>query len=63
MNNFKIAQKNIHLIETVKLFTEVNKQIFGRIISKLKSGEHFPLPYRASYFIVLSSSIVLILYK
>ena len=29
-------QENIHLIENIKLFTELNKQIFEKIISKLK---------------------------
>ena len=32
-------QENIHLIENIKLFTEVNKQIFSLIIEKLKTGE------------------------
>jgi len=32
-------QENIHLIENVKLFTEMNTQIFDKIISRLKSGE------------------------
>jgi len=32
-------QDNIHLVENIKLFTEVNKQIFEKILSKLKSGE------------------------
>ncbi len=39
MNNLNLLQTNIHLIENVKLFTEVNKQIFQLIIEKLKSGE------------------------
>ena len=39
MNNLKLIQENIHLIENVKLFTEVNKQIFDNIVLKLKSGE------------------------
>jgi len=39
MNNLKLLQSNIHLIENLKLFTEVNKQIFSIIIKKLKSGE------------------------
>ena len=39
MTNFKLIQKNIHLIENIKLFTEVNTQIFHRIISKLKSAQ------------------------
>jgi DNA primase len=38
INNLKLLQANIHLIENIKLFTEVNKQIFEVIISKLKSG-------------------------
>ena len=32
-------EENIHLLENVKLFTEVNKQILKLIIEKLKSGE------------------------
>jgi DNA primase len=39
MTNLKLTQESIHLVENVKLFTEVNKQIFYKIISKLKSGE------------------------
>ena len=38
INNLSLLQANIHLIENIKLFTEVNKQIFEVIISKLKSG-------------------------
>ena len=38
MNNLELLQLNIHLIENVKLFTEVNKQIFQIILKKLKSG-------------------------
>ena len=30
-------QSNIHLIENIKLFTEVNKKIFNQIIEVLKS--------------------------
>ena len=30
-------RENLHLIENISLFTEVNKQIFAKIISKLKS--------------------------
>ena len=37
MNNLNLIQENIHLIENIKLFTEVNKQIFEKIIEKLKS--------------------------
>ena len=31
-------KEQIHIIENIKLFTEVNKQIFEKIISKLKLG-------------------------
>ena len=43
MTNLKLIQENIHLIENIKLFTEVNKQIFDKIISKLKSGEQITI--------------------
>ena len=36
MNNLDLIQEHIHLVENVKLFTKVNKQIFEKIISKLK---------------------------
>ncbi len=36
ITNLDLIQENIHLIENVKLFTEVNKQIFEKIISKLR---------------------------
>ena len=36
INNLELLQTNIHLIENIRLFTEVNKQIFNAIISKLK---------------------------
>jgi len=39
MNNLALLQANIHLIENIKLFTEVNKQILELIIQKLKSSE------------------------
>ena len=39
MDNLTLLQANIHLIENIKLFTDVNKQIFELIITKLKSGE------------------------
>ena len=38
ITNLDLIQENIHLIENVKLFTEVNKQIFEKIISKLRLG-------------------------
>ena len=37
MNNINLMQKNIHLIENIKFFTEVNKQIFDTIILKIKT--------------------------
>ena len=39
MTNLKLMQENIHLIENVKLFTEVNKQIFQKIMLKLRSEQ------------------------
>jgi DNA primase len=38
ISNLKLMQENIHLLKNIKLFTEVNKQIFEKIILKLKSG-------------------------
>ena len=38
MNNLRLLQSNIHLLENIKLFTEVNRQIFQSILDKLKSG-------------------------
>ncbi len=39
INNLSLLQANIHLIENIKLFTLVNKQIFEMIVTKLKNGE------------------------
>ena len=39
MNNLELMRENLHLIENVNLFTEVNKQIFSKILSKLKLNE------------------------
>ena len=39
MNNLNLLKSNIHLIENIKLFTEVNKQIFRLILEKLKTDE------------------------
>ena len=36
INNLELLQQNIHMIENIKLFTEINKQIFKKIIDKLK---------------------------
>ena len=43
LNNLPLLQANIHLIENIKLFTEVNKQIFNATIDKLKSGEQITI--------------------
>ena len=43
MNNLNLLQANIHLIENIKLFTDVNKKIFELIIEKLKSGEQITI--------------------
>ncbi len=43
MNNLTLLQENIHLIENIKLFTEVNRQIFDLIIKKLKSVEQIAI--------------------
>jgi DNA primase len=43
MNNLTLLQANIHLIENIKFFTEVNKQILAAIITKLKSGEQITI--------------------
>ena len=39
INNIDLIQQNIHMVENIKLFTEINKQIYEKIIDKLKSGE------------------------
>jgi len=39
LNNLNLLRLNIHLIENIKLFTEINKKIFELIIKKLRSGE------------------------
>ena len=43
INNLKLLQSNLHLIEDMKLFTDINKQIFKIIIDKLKSGEQITI--------------------
>ncbi len=43
INNPILIQENIHLVENIKLFTDLNKQIFEKIISKLRSGEKFSI--------------------
>ena len=43
MNNLELMRENLHLIENVNLFTEVNKQIFSKILSKLRLEEKLTL--------------------
>ena len=38
LNNLSFFQANIHLIENIKVFTEINKQIFNSIIDRLKKS-------------------------
>ena len=45
LNNLSLFQANIHLIENIKLFTEVNKQILNATIEKLRSGEQIAINY------------------
>ena len=40
MKNLNLLQANLHLVDNIKLFTEVNKKIFEMIIEKLKSDTH-----------------------
>ena len=39
LNNLSLFRSNIHLVKNIKLFTEINKQIFNSLIDKLKSNE------------------------
>ncbi|MFL2854747.1 MAG: toprim domain-containing protein [Candidatus Pelagibacter sp.] len=39
LNNLSLLQANIHLIEDIKFFTEINRQILNTIIQKFKSEE------------------------
>ena len=39
INNLSLIQENLHLIDSIKLFTDTNKQIFREIAEKIKSGE------------------------
>ena len=36
LTNLKLIKENIHLIENIKIFTDINKQIFEKIISSLE---------------------------
>ena len=41
LNNLEVLQKNIYLVEKVKLFTNENKLVFKAILSKLKEKDKF----------------------
>ena len=43
MNNLRLIQNNIHMVDDIKLFTKLNSQIFDKIISKLKSGKEIDI--------------------
>ncbi len=43
INNLNLLRDHIHLVENIKLFTKVNKQIFEKIILKLKSDDKLSL--------------------
>ena len=39
INNLNLIQENLHLVENIKVFSEMNNQIFNQIIQKLNTGE------------------------
>ena len=43
LNNLRLFRTNIHLVQNIKIFTEINKQIFDSIISKLKSTDELSI--------------------
>ncbi len=43
INNLDIFQKNIHLIDGIKLFTNENKLVFDSVLLKLRSGNKFDI--------------------
>ena len=43
INNLDIFQKNIHLIEKIKLFTNENKLVFNSVLLKLRDGNKFDI--------------------
>ena len=43
ISNFKLIREYIHLVENIKLFTKVNKQIFEKIVNKFKSEDELSL--------------------
>ena len=38
-NNLSLFQKNLHLVENIKMFTQINIKIFHSIINKLKTND------------------------
>ena len=43
LNNLKIFQENVHLIEKIKLFTTENKLVFDAVLSRLKNDDKFTI--------------------
>ena len=43
INNLNLIKDNFHLLENIKIFTEINKQIFTQIISYVKSNTDLSL--------------------
>ena len=43
LNNLKVFQENIHLIENIKLFTNENKLVFDAVLSRLKNDGAFTI--------------------
>ncbi len=43
LNNLSLFQANIHLVKNIKIFTEINKQIFNSIFDKFKSSEQISI--------------------
>ena len=41
--NLSLFQVNIHLVENIKIFTEINKQILNTILDKLRSSEQISI--------------------
>jgi len=39
INNLDLISENLHLVEDIKIFTEINKQIYSELINKLKIGQ------------------------
>ncbi len=43
LNNLNLMRSNIHLIENIKLFTEINKKIINLIIDKLRASDQLSI--------------------